>query len=254
MEELLYDINNGSDVTNPFVVGESPNRLQVHSMRSMKQITTLVVISVGLLSLMGCNFGAPISKSSNVTTSATATVAQREKNVRSTSSPTAIATQAVSKGVESIAPPYEEIKRTIIQIVYGDEQGEGPEMGDDGIVDPKIGEVFGNYNVFLRGRKVEDWEGWVESFTQSNLGDPQTGYNLGVYMQEPEPGEIQYDGLDLLHVPREQVEKLQLQVNLDQGFAILKTAWPRVRFSGTIVGIFHNGGILIEDVTIDRLE
>ena len=236
------------------LVIQSPSRSQEYKMQSMKQNATLVILSAFLLGLMGCNFGAPSNEATKVPTLATATVAQRAEIIISASSPTVITEQAVSKGDGGIAPPYEEIKRTIIHIVYGDEQGEGPEMGDDGIVDAQIGRELYDYDKYLQGRSVQNWEGWVSSFTQSDVGNPHTDYNLGVFMQEPKPGEVSHDGPELLRVPRQQMEKLQLQVNLEEGFGTWKTAWPRVRFSGTIGGIFHNGGVLIEDVTIESIK
>ncbi len=218
-------------------------------MQSMKQNATLVIISALLLGMTGCSFEAPSNETTKAATPATATVAQPEKIIMSASSPTAITTEAVSKGDSGIAPPYEEIKRTIDQIVGRDEHGGGPEVGQDGIVDPKIREAFGNYNVLLRNKEVHNWSGWLGDFTQANDINSAPIYNLSLFMREPKPGDGAYDGVLLLNVPRVQLENLGIRIP-QQRFGSWAGAWPRVEFDGTIVGTFHNGLVLLDEATI----
>ena len=222
-------------------------------MRPMKQNAMLVILSAGMLGLVGCNFDIPSSEATKAAAPATGSVAQQEKIIVSTSSPTAITRQAVSKGDEDTALPYEEIKRTIVHIVYGDEQGKGPEMGEDGIVDPKIREAFGNYNGWLRDKEVHNWSGWLGDFTQANDISSAPSFNLGLFMQEPRPSDAAFDGVLLLNVPLAQLEKLGIRIP-KQRFGSWEGPWPKIVFSGTIVGTFHNGRVLLDEVTINSVE
>lgn len=147
-----------------------------------------------------------------------------------------------------LAPPYEEIKQTIYDLTRPN--GEAPEHGLDGLVDPQIREAFGNYNVSLRDKQVRGWQGWLSAYTWIG-GQDNAGYSLSIFMHEPQAGEQEYDGVLMDNVPVEVMQRLKPDV--DKRFGVWSKAWPHVVFSGRIEGTFDNGEVLLSYQMIERV-
>jgi hypothetical protein len=167
---------------------------------------------------------------------------------------THVSTGALSTSTSEIAPSYEEISQHIFLITKRDERPEGPEVGLDGIVDPQIRAEVDNYSETLRGMKVQGWQGWLYNFAQSDVGNPDTGFNLNIYMKEPTSGTIAFNSVSLSDVDRVQVEKLEPSIDLHLIFGSWSEPLPRVVFSGTITGILDTGVVYITDALLAPAE
>lgn len=164
--------------------------------------------------------------------------------------PTPHSTQAIVPERLEIAPPYEVIKQAIIKKVRRDVNPEGPEVNDDGIVDPQIRQDLQDYQLYLRGMRVIDWQGWLSNLGTLNTADNRPYYDVFVFMEAPEVRTARYSDVGIMDVPREQVEKLGLLQDPSQ-----KNSPPqRVIFSGTIQGMDSIGKVIINNATIEPVE
>jgi hypothetical protein len=145
-----------------------------------------------------------------------------------------------------VAPPFEEIARNIYRITKRDQNPEGPATSLDGLTDPQIVEDFGNYNVFLRDKRVLGWEGWLTGCTAIHSDDPQTDYNLHVDMQEPSANPDAFG-----YVLLEEVDYTQLNniVPSPEEPCFGPGPYPQIVFTGTIAGTLDNGVVIIQKVT-----
>jgi hypothetical protein len=210
-------------------------------------------IGLGILLLItgsACSPQSPIRNDSVTAVAARAQETQILIKPASTATDTRLPVTPAVPSIEQNAPPYEEIKQTVDRIVGRNENRGGPEVGPDGIIDPMVKGAFGNYNIQLRGKRANNWQGWLGSFNESDPGNSSKGYNLGIFMREPKPGEEANDGVLLLKVSQDQVEAFKLGISLAEGFGTIHSSWPRVVFTGTIAGVFHNGRVLLDDVTV----
>jgi|GEM_PF-5998841 len=151
-----------------------------------------------------------------------------------------------------IAPRFDEIRQDVFRVTKRDVNPQGPEMDRNGIVDPQLRAEFASYADSLKGKTAQGWQGWLGEFTQSDLTRPGTVYNLAVFMGTPQPGKSPYDGALLLNVSREQMEKLQLGVDLDNSFTSWEANWPQIVFSGTIVDLSPSGRVHVADVVVEK--
>lgn len=189
-----------------------------------------------LILLAGCN--TPLASTSN-DNGAVSTIVDN-------STPT-------TPSISTLAPSYEEIKKTIDEITERVEHPEGPSVGLDGLTDPHIREEFGNYNVYLRDKIVQNWQGWIGNFTQNNPDDASTTYNLGIFMQDPNLDNTIRTGVLQSDVSRTQLEIFASSIDLNKSFGSWKNQWPHISFSGTIQGILTDGRVIIDNVVIKEL-
>lgn len=202
---------------------------------------------VALASLAGCLWeeAGPVS---GTTTPVSSPTQQPTPVAALTPRPTS--TRVANTG--ETAPPYAEIRQNVFRITRRDINPQGPEMDRNGLVDPEMRAEFASYNDSLRGKTVQGWQGWLGDLTQSDLTRPGTLYNLGVFMETPQPGKGPYEGALLLNVSREQMDNLQLGVDLNNRFVSWEARWPQIAFSGTIVELRPNGRVHVADVVVEK--
>jgi hypothetical protein len=150
-----------------------------------------------------------------------------------------------------IAPSYDEIFDTMYVLSGHDRFPDGPPVGPDGISDPEIREAVEDYNAALQGKRVENWTGWVASFSHSQAGHPDKGYNLDVWMREPSGNHDPSRFVVLKRVPREQVEKITPPLDLEAILGSWNAPLPKITFSGTILRVAYTGQVYLGDVTLE---
>ena len=167
---------------------------------------------------------------------------------------TTTATRVAASPTGRFAPPYAEIKKHIESITKTEEHPDGPPVGDDGIQDPKIIEAIGAYQDSLVDDRVEGWEVWILSFTETDLGNPNSGYNLALTTQEPKEPAKTHAELVLYNFPREQFKKLELwkQVELDptRSFGSCIGRCQQAVLSGVISGIQSDGVVYLREAIL----
>jgi len=133
---------------------------------------------------------------------------------------------------------YNAIKEHIESITKTPEHPDGPEVGDDGIVDPNIRKALGAYQHCLVGKKVENWHGWLDGdFTMVD-----GRYNIGVFTEQPEPGTEAHAEVLIVQFPPEDLRNGDLPSRKAQ-----------IIFSGTIAGILSDATVDLRDVTVQPL-
>jgi len=130
---------------------------------------------------------------------------------------------------------YEAIKEHIESITKTPEHPDGPEVGDDGIVDPDIRKALGAYQHCLVDKKVENWNGWLAG--ENTMVDGR--FNVPVYIKQPEPGTGTHAEVLIVQVPPEDIRNWDLPSKRAQ-----------IIFSGTIAGILSDATVDLRDVTV----
>ena len=206
---------------------------------------------VVLAALAGC-LGEETVPDSISGTAAPVSTATRQSTPDPAFTPRPTNTYVANTG--EIAPRFDEISQNVFRITRRDVNPAGPEMDRNGIVDPQMRAEFASYADSLRGKTAQGWQGWLGELTQSDLTRPGTVYNLAVFMETPERRKSAYMGALLLNVSREQMEKLQLGVDLDNRFTSWEANWPQIVFSGTIADLTPNGRLHVADVVIEGVK
>ena len=204
-----------------------------------------------LLGLAGCT-SQPTITSSEPSVKSSISQQATSQSATATHTPVVMSTVVVTSGlVAKQAPPYDEIRQRMEIITKKVENPQGPEMNDDGIVDPQIKADFEAYYTYLQGMKVEGWQGWLYTYGQADIDNLDAGYHLGVFMQEPSDVDSRrYTDVLLRNVPLEQVKNIDPQITLHPRFNQWKDTLPRVVFSGTILSIQVSGRLFVEDVEL----
>lgn len=172
--------------------------------------------------------------------------------------PTMSSVPGLSTTDADVAPSYDEIKRHIESITKTPDHPDGPEVGLDGIVDPKINAALAAYQQYLVGKKVNNWEGWLIGLTDTGNSNPSTIYNVSLAMKEQRDyTDVPTDVL-IYEFPTKQMEKLRLwqEVKKDpqQRFGSCNSFCQKVVFSGTIIGMQSDGQVYVNAVTIKPVD
>lgn len=165
---------------------------------------------------------------------------------------------AVASPTSAFAPSYDEIKQNIESITKTEGHPEGPEVGDDGIVDPKIREALTSYQDSLAGKKVEGWEVWVLDYTKTDSDDPNSGYNLSLTTKEPIDTSETLFQVQIYNFPREQFEKLRLWkaagTDPQKTFGSCIGPCQRALLRGTVESIQSDAVVWIGNATLEPTE
>ena len=209
-------------------------------------ISMLIVLPV----LSGC--GSTLSGAPTQTaTLATATSTQEHKTpvLDSTPTLTAILPQGTVTIVGSgdVAPPYEEIRATILAIA-GNTQ---PPLTAD--QQQRIHE----YERALKGKRVEGWEGWVFGLTpneyllyldgQSDISTDERPISMSITMDKPDTEKGRFATVTLYGLTEPQAELFHTwSAPLND-----QSSPERVRFSGTILGAYSWDAV---DILVSQAE
>jgi hypothetical protein len=222
------------------------------------RVATIGTLAVLLLGQVGCVSKTPGASDAN-NGSVSGQQAQATASATETEVPGLISLETQVTATE-IAPPYFEIRQRVGEIVNPTDPGAGPIVNDDGIADPDIRKAFSDYQQSLLGKRIDQWEGWVLSYTSTDLDNPQTNYNIGIAMQEPGPGKDVPTHVFAFDYPRERLKPLKMWQEIEQdpekGFGSCGAGWDcqRIIFSGTLGGLQEDGRVYIEDMVIEVLD
>lgn len=130
---------------------------------------------------------------------------------------------------------YDEILQTVQYIAYN----------YPGSLDGEPSQEMRAYLSALRGKHIENWEGWVYEYLPYD--EERSSYDLTISIVQPQAGVIADIPITLEDVTPIQVEQLQYQNN-----KALIGPWERIQFSGEISAVWPWGRIILSQVELKK--
>ncbi|HEX8598176.1 MAG TPA: zf-HC2 domain-containing protein [Chloroflexia bacterium] len=146
-----------------------------------------------------------------------------------------------------LAPPYDEIRQHVHDLVVNRDKEKDLRVDKHGFGNRELEAALGEYQLSLRGMKVQNWKGWIRKINSDKLQDPEDDYIINVYVTDPELEVSPRAYADLFDVSREQLERL-IAAQASEGNS---RPWYSVVYSGTLVGVTIGAQVVIYDASIE---
>ncbi|HEX8600321.1 MAG TPA: hypothetical protein VF952_17605 [Chloroflexia bacterium] len=146
-----------------------------------------------------------------------------------------------------LAPPYDEIRQHVEALVINRNKENDIKGDKDGIGNRELEAALTEYQLSLRGMKVQNWKGWIRKINPNELQTSEDSYIVSVYMDDPNLEAKPRARAHLYDVSREQLERLIAA----QESEVNSVDWYSVEFTGTMVGVTVGAKVYIYDAAIE---